>query len=843
MASKDPSDFDAPGGVDDLPDVPDVPDERTDDAPMMSDDEAVKKINRRISPVGWIGIVAVLTTGSATGYYMFQSAQQQGVEEEQRDRGRADLQAILDRNLPPAETAAAVREVYQRYSAESVRQPARRVLAGLKDPQAVPMLIEGLTNPGIPRAQSAMGIAEIGMPHAEAARARLLQVLPTTDPNTDQVEVVWALVVLQEPQVWPKVRELLENGKLQQVKSLSQRNVFDPALVARMAGVSRLVELANSGSAASKRLAALTLSELATPEVVEPLSNLVRGADREAARQAAIGLGRAGVESAVPVLLTYLQSHADERDGVLTALASSAGASGLAAVIHGSTDVGIRANATRLLRAQQDPGAGDALFEALQAATGTELQAQQMKRDAVFGLAEIGDPRAVDGLVQYVQYGLTHLDPNATQEAKLALEQIRRIPGAAARAKDALVAVLRDPHSDAMRTPVLMALATAGDPSLGSQIAPFLSQPDAQDGAAVALCMLHAPECFGRVVTQVRMPAGLRMADETVRDEPVFISRRNAIRALGWVTYNAGPNQPPVPPAGRAAAIRELRRIVEDANDRRGLREEAGYSLAAIADDATLAEIGARATDESVPVETRLFYIYALRGRSSASVANRLVETYLRRGVNPDLMRAAAVAAGLGADESTAALLLQRLEANENDGNLRFAVAMASILGGNLRTAQKLVDLLVANDELAGTLRNEFAPRSTGTGTNAVVQENWSLLPITRAMFEDGRIFRRVEIVQALDTGRGNNHFAFGLSQLTQRLKSGWENAQGMTAFEIRLALRDAALGDNAERRDLAFRALRIISDRGTLHALRRQTQNPAAAERARRELMEMSGG
>lgn len=843
MASKDPSDFDAPGGVDDLPDVPDVPDERLDDAPMVSDDEAVKKINRRISPVGWIGLIAVLGAGSATGYYMYQSAQQQGFEDDQRGRGRADLQAILDRNLPPAETAAAVREVYQRYTAESVRQPARRVLAGLRDPQSVPMLIDGLATPGAPRAQAAMGLAEIGMPHAEAARSRLLAILPTTEPNTDQVEVVWALVVLNEPQAWPKIRELLENGKLQQVKSLSQRNVFDPALVARVAGVQRLVELANSGTAASKRLAALTLSELATPEVVEPLSNLVRGGDREAARQAAIGLGRAGAESAVPVLINFLTGNPDDRDGVLTALASSAGASGLAAVIHGSTDLGIRSNATRLLRAQQDPDAGDALFEALQAATGTELQAQQMKRDAIFGLAEIGDARAVDGLVQYVQHGLTHLDPNSTQEAKLALEQIRRIPGAAARAKDALVAVLRDPHSDAMRTPVLMALATAGDPSLGAQIAPFLSQPDAQDGAAVALCMLHAPDCFSRVVTQVRMPAGLRMVEETVRDEPVFIARRNAIRALGWVTYNAGPNAPAVPPAGRAAAIRELRRIVEDANDRRGLREDAGYSLAAIADDATLAEIGARATDEQVPIETRLFYIYALRGRSTPQVANRLVETYLRRGVNPDLMRAAAIAAGFGADESTAALLLRLLEANENDGNLRFAVAAASILGGNTRTAQKLVEILVANDELAGTLRNEFAPRASGAGTNAVVQENWSLLPLTRAMFDDGRVLRRVEVVQVLDTGRGNNHFAFGLTQLTQRLKSGWENAQGMTAFEVRTTLRDIALGDNAERRELAFRALRIISDRGTLHALRRQTRNPAAAERARRELMEMTGG
>lgn len=836
MASNDPSDL---SDLPDVPDVPDLPDESLGVGPMVSDEEAVRKINRRVSPVGWIGLISVLGAGSATGYYMFQSAQQQGVEDEQRDRGRAELQTILDRNLTPAETAVAVRAVYQRYTADSVRQPARRLLAGLHDPESVPMLIEGLSTPGAPRAQAAMGLAEIGMPYAEAARGRLLQVLPTTDPTLDRVEVVWALVVVNEPQAWPQIRALLESGRLQQVKTLGQRNAFDPALVARVAGVSRLIELANSNSPGAKRLAALTLSELATPEVVEPLTNLVRSGDREAARLAAIGLGRSGATSAVPALLNFLQGNVDDRDGVLTALGASAGATGLGAVIHGTTDVAIRANATRLLRAQRDPDAGDALYEALQAATGTETQAQQMRRDAIFGLAEIGDPRAVDGLVQYVQYGLSHLDPNSTQEAKLALEQIRRIPGAAARAKDALVAVLRDPHSDAMRTPVLMALATTGDASLGAQISPFLAQPDAQDGAAVALCMLKAPDCFGRVLTQARMPPGLRMVEETVRDEPVFISRRNAIRALGWMTWGEGA----VPAAGRAAAVRELRRIVEDANDRRGLREDAGYSLAAIADEATINEIGARATTESVPIETRLFYIFALRGRSTPQVANRLIETYLRRGVNPDLMIAAATAAGFGADASTAQLLLRLLETNENDANLRFAVATAAMLGGDTRTSQKLVELFLANDELAGTLRNSFAPRASGQGGNETVQENWSLLPITRAMFEDGRIFRRVEIASVLEAGRGSAHFSFALSQLTTRLKSGWENAQGMTAFEIRSALRDVALGTNAERRDLAFRALKLIGDRGTLHALRRQTRNPAAAERARRELAEMSGG
>jgi len=41
--------------------------------------------------------------------------------------------------------------------------------------------------------------------------------------------------------------------------------------------------------------------------------------------------------------------------------------------------------------------------------------------------------------------------------------------------------------------------------------------------------------------------------------------------------------------------------------------------------------------------ETRLYYVFALRGRSTTQISNRLVQTYLRRGVNPDLMKAAAI--------------------------------------------------------------------------------------------------------------------------------------------------------------------------------------------------------
>lgn len=821
-------------GPSDLPQVYDLP----------SDDEASRQIRKRVGLAGWLLAVPVLAVLGGTGYYVYSSAQTDAQESEARTQGRRELDALLQQNLPNEQTAERVRAIYQSNHNESVRQSCRRILAGLKDPQSVPLLIEGLRVPGASRAQAALGLAEIGLPAAASARGPLLAALPTTNPQTDKVEVAWALAVLQEPSAWPTVRELLEEQKLQAVQGLDGRRIFDPAVVARMAGRERLHELVSSQSVASKRLAALSLSELGTPDVVDDLLVLVRDADESISREAAVGLGRAGTPQAVEGLVPYLNAHPRDRDGILGAVASSSGAQGLGAIIHGTTDPAVRATATRLLRDQQDPDAGDALAEAMAAATGDDELSKATKRNAIFGLAEIGDPRAVDGLMTYATYALTHLDPASTSEAKQALELIRRIPGGPARAKDGLAAIVRDPHGDFVRTPAILALARAGDPSVAPTLTPFLTQPDAQEGAATALCMLHHPACFTTVLNQAKQPAGLHMAEETVRDEEVFVRRRNAIRSLAWAG-SEGAGLPAVPPASRAAVVRELRRIIEDATDRRSLREEAGYSLASVADDRTLEEIAARATDASVPEESRIYYIYALRGRSTPTIATRLVQTYLRRGVSPEVMKGAAIAAGFGGDETLGDTLAPLIAgADAQDNAVRFAASIAAVLGGNARSTQALIDALANNDELAGLLQNEFAPRGSGRGdNNTAVQENWALLPLTEAMFRDGRVFRRVQTATALDTGRAGKHYSWAQNQLVARLKAGWENALGVSAYDVRRLLREAALSDDATRRDMAFKALRITADRGSLHALHRQTRDPAVAERARRELLELSGG
>ncbi len=823
----------------DLDDLPDVPDDPSDGGAggggMMGDDDAaVRQIRRRVSPFGWLVILGVLVVAGGVGYYAVTNTLSEARDEEASQRGHQELARIIQQHdqhlISDQETAARVRELYAHNTSEAVRMPARRILAGLHDPLSVPLLIEGLAVSGRSRQQSALGLAEIGLPAAEPARSALLDVLPQTDPQVDRLEVAWALVVLNEPRAWPTVRQLLESNRLQGITDLDGRRLFDPGMVARMAGRERLIELANTNNQTSKRLAALSLAEMGTSDVIDPLTRLASDRDISVAREAAIGLGRTGDPRATGPIMAFLTAHPEERESVLTALATSSGAQGLAVVIHGSTDMPTRAMATRLLREQRDPDAGDALFEALNASAGTDDVSVQMHRNAVFGLAEIGDPRAVDGLIQYVQNGTAHMDPNSTQDAKLALDQIRAIPGASVRAKTALLALLRDPHGDFMRTGLLLALASTGDPSIGPAIMPFLAQPDAQEGAAVALCELHSPEGIARVRTQMRRPPNLRMADATVRDEPVFISRRNAIRGIAW--------------SGDVHVVPDLMHIIDDVDDRDTLREEAGFALAAVADDAALNDIAARALDTSRPEATRMYYVWALRGRSTPQISTRLAQTYLHHGVNSDVMKAAAIAAGLGADASLSDVLVPLLTGtgpDAQDTNVRFAAGVAAVLGGTTAAGASLLDALVANDELAGTLQNEFAPRGANPSA-ATATENWLLVPITLPMFTDGRIYRRVDVASQLEVARAGKHFGFAMTQLTNRLRSGWESALGIGPIAIRQQLRQAAEGSDAYRQDMAFRALRALNDRGSLLALRRQSRSASAAERARRELLDASG-
>lgn len=822
--------------IDDLPDPP-APDESFDSPAgggggylSGNDDEEVRKIRRRTS--GWdkILILVVLAGLCGTGYFLWRSAQQTAAVERANHDGRAALERIVSQPIPQDQIAAQVRTAYEQYKAGSeFRMAARRILARIHDASAMPIFIEGLQQSGRERQQAALGVAEIGMPAAAAAREALVSALPHTDPMIDRAEVTWAMVVAEDPRAWTTVVELLGSGRLQQITNLDEppRRIFDPGLVARMAGHARLVQLASDTHVPVRRIAAVSLAELASPEVFDTLVHLARDPDADVAREAAIGLGRTGLDRAGDPIVAFLNAHPDARDAVLNALSQNAGAPGLSPVMRTATDPTIRSQATRLLRELQDPGAGDAFVAVLGTvpASATDEVQRNIRKHAIFGLAEIGDARAAEGLMELVQRPLVpgaRVDPNADLDARLALDALRKIPNACIAARATLLQIL--PRADFMRTQLLLALGESGDASLAPQMMVYLRDVNAQEGAAVAIARLNYAPGIAQIRTDARRPAALNMAQETVQDEAVFISRRNAIRALAW-THN---------PLYAA----DLERIIEDQNDRNALREEAGHALASIADDHTIDDIATRALDTTRPEATRLFYLYALRGRSNPAASNRLVESYLRPGTPSGVMHAAAIAAGFGGDDSTAAALRPLI--TSEDANVQLNASIAAVICGDEATAQVLLARLVEHHDLGELLGNTFVTRSA-TGNNTGVQlEPLELTPVTRTMFQDGRIHRRINMATLLERGRAGQHFDFAMVWLRIRIKNGWENPIGIGPFEIRAALRETANGSDAFRSDMSFRMFRSLNDRGSLLWLRRQTGT--AAERARRELVEMNG-
>lgn len=795
-----------------------------------NDDDEVRKINRRVSPVGKVlGLLVVLGVGGA-GYFAFQSSREQAAQETARVEGNAAIQRMLNETTDRAQLPAKVRELYERYKAsDEVRMACRRLLASLHDTTAVPMMIDGLRRRGNERRQAALALAEIGLPAAASAKDALMAALPDTDERLDRADVTWALVVLQEGRAWDMVVKMLSEGKLQAVRDLENRPFFDPALVSRLAGTARLIQLATDTTGtpqqqtARKRIAASALSEMGTPEVYDILTRLATDPDVEVATLAAIGLGRTGDARAAQPVLRFLNAQPDQRERVLNTLAQNSGAPGLAVIGRDATDITTRKMATRLLQELQDPSAGDGLFAIANSIppTTTDVNLQEIRVKAIFGLADIGDPRAAEGLLEIAKKPIgAPFDANRDMEAKQAIDKLIRIPGAAVRVKDGLLEIL--PRADFMRTQVLLALGATGDASLGPQVARYLTDEQAQEGAARAVARLHYAPGIATLKGQIRRPPNVRMNEQTIANEALYIKRRNAIRGLAW--------------SNEARLAPDLMRIVEDSQDEPRLREDAGNTLATLADDATLQQIATRAMDTTKPVDVRRFYMLSLRARSTPQIATQLVSAYIKPGEDAFLMRFAAIAAGFGGDEATATALRPLLASA--DANVRLNAGIASVLLGGESLTNALIDALAANQDFGALIQPEFVTRGSQTA-GPTMMEPLDLMPLTEAMFTNGAVYRRIDSALQLERGRGAAHFDFGIQWLRTRLKAGWDHPIGISAYSVRAKLREAAQGNDPARRATALRIFRSLNDRGSLLFLRRQTGD--GAEAARRALLEMN--
>jgi len=150
-----------------------------------SDDETIRKMNRRTSPFG--RIVGTLIVGGAVGlaYWAYESS----VSYENRN-------AVLDeaKTLSGEAQLASLRTAFEKTEHEDIKERILLNLGAFRDAKSVPLMIQALDEAGIVRRAAARALAQIGSPGADMAKSKLLEVLPKTDAR-DRAQVVWALAV------------------------------------------------------------------------------------------------------------------------------------------------------------------------------------------------------------------------------------------------------------------------------------------------------------------------------------------------------------------------------------------------------------------------------------------------------------------------------------------------------------------------------------------------------------------------------------------------------------------------------------------------------------------------
>src|SRR5690242_12717475 len=101
--------------LDDLPDPPAGPSDPFQDPSMAgggylggNDDDEIRKIRRRVSPVGKVLALLVLGGVAGTGYYIWNTAQDDARAERDKNEGRAELEHILGQTLPREQLASQI---------------------------------------------------------------------------------------------------------------------------------------------------------------------------------------------------------------------------------------------------------------------------------------------------------------------------------------------------------------------------------------------------------------------------------------------------------------------------------------------------------------------------------------------------------------------------------------------------------------------------------------------------------------------------------------------------------------------------------------------------------------
>ncbi len=772
----------------DLPAVPDNVDQNDElskvAATIGDDDDAARKIGSHSSIAAILVGVLMLGGLGYFGFVWYQRDQAEGhrwdaYHHAQDADSEEQYLSELRADLP---NTAAFNDVRQEYISEFGEH---------HDEQAVPLLIPMLDEPGVIRAHAARSLAQIGSPAADSAAPALLRVLPATD-EADRAPVVWALAILHQQEAADAIIQEFANGTLQAQPG------WDPRIVQQAIGVERLsaAELTDHESVGVRTLVAQSLSEAATPDVIDPLSHMIAH-ERE-------------LEAA-----DSDDSHREGHDGVIRACVSGlgrVGERGVMGLLFSPHDEPIggarqliaaprddhRADLVGMLRATHDPAAADAL------ATQLGSTDEHVRIEAASGLAEVGDARAVPVLVQLAQSESLETGRDALDMLML-VHTPDMVP--------ALEPMLENDRFLGRRASVLRVLGRSGVTDAGRSIAEHLDGDDIAS-AAMALAELNYDPGYDQLMRMIPRPRNVDFSAYQgmagVPHEMEYNNRTAAVRAIGRY--------------GRPESAEALMTIIEDPQDDIRLRNDAGLALGAVANDEIVEQVIAKIQQTDLDEAARRYYLGALWQHPSRTVAPRLMELMTNAATPPDVRHPAAIAIGYAADPANDARLIQLLD----DDNLSFDAAIAITLGGSEEAANALLRKLGEDDDLRQSLQSALL--------NA---ENDFFNLVTSDLWESGQIHRRMRVAQILNTGDGDNRQGYAWQQLSTRLESGWSGLHGLNAPEIRGRLLADLTSTDADKRVLVASVLGQMHELGLLMAARDGGGN--GAEEARSVLAEIT--
>lgn len=729
-----------------------------------TDDETIRKMNRRTSPVGRILGVVIVAGAVGLAYWAYENSASYETRNVVLDEaGKLEGEARL----------AALRNAFQTSKHEDVKERALLNLGFFKDEKSVPLLIDALDQGGIVRRAAARSLAYIGSPAADAAKPKLLQVLPLTDAR-DKAQVVWALAVLKEQAAVPDILAEFAAGHLQNLENLDKTPSFDPKVIIDVVGPQKIAsnELLTHQDKSVRTLVAAALSEAATPDAVDPLIKLLNDSDAEVVKAAAAGLGRAGDPRGAGPLFALLQKTPSMRQSVLDAIGRSTSAPGVAQLLESTDSVDLKRSLLSILRDSHDPRVVNTFAKYVGDADA------DIKETSSLALAELGDPRAVPALLELVKSE----DRTTSLNALDALALVAK-PEVA----DALLPLLKD--NPGKKASIMKAIGKSGSKTAGAALMKEIEGDD-REAASFALADLKYAPAFKNQVALLKRPKDVDFSKPSVPTEEIVRNREIALRSLGRY--------------GDSGVVPALMTLIEDQADSAKLRAIAGAVAGQLADQKDLVTIIAKAKNGALDEATRTYYVQGL-WQAKVQQSSQLTEL-LQPSIPAEVRRSAALALGYTADPANDQLLFDLLRNPEVKREAAFAV----LLGGNQAAAQELYRQVNSDRELREILQ-DFLMSDDVDFFNMITAQH----------FESGEIFRRLEVARTLKNGEGQITFSFPWQQVIARLKSGWNGPGGLAAREVRAKLYEALRGQDEGRRKLVAEALGAMGEMGLLLASR----------------------